>query len=355
MSLRYNIVVVGITGVGKSALINYLYGENIRESGVGPPVSPRGFHPVEFNINNLPVTLYDSWGLEVGKDKVWMEDLNKELAKRGLDKPANEWFHSVFYCISAGGARIQEYDKKIIRKFIKEKYNVTIIFTKSDTLSEEDGKRLQWALEEFINLPKIFVCSEAKKRMDGSVTKTFGKEEIQYHTLKGFWDSLILRLPARYETIMEKEINEFVNSVKTVHIANLSWTGTNKEEVYQSIYQDCKLFISKILNKQTNEFIQELATTLANYEIFARELELKKDEFKFKVDDFVIEPYTEDGDFFQALKETLKGTRGNTIKTELEKLISKYKAKLIVEQRYKRDEIKRILTQMRDSSLKSEV
>ncbi|MCD8509675.1 MAG: GTPase domain-containing protein [Bacillus sp. (in: Bacteria)] len=352
--MRYNIVVVGITGVGKSALINYLYGEKIRESGVGKPVSTRGFHPTELYINNLPVTIYDSWGLEVGKDKEWMEDLNEELAKRGLDKPANEWFHSVFYCISASGARVQDTDREIIRKFVKEKYNVTIIFTKSDTLSEEEGQHLTWALEEFVNLDKIFVCSEAKKRMDGSVTKTFGKEEIEYHTLKGFWDSLILRLPARYETIMEKEINEFVTSVKTVHLANLSWIGINKEEVYQSIYKDCKLFISKILNKQTIDFIQEMANTLENYEIFARELELKKDEFKFKVDDFVVDPYTEDGDFFQALKEALTGKGGTTIKTEMEKLLSKYRAKLILEQRYKRDEIKRVLTQMRDSSLKSE-
>ena len=41
---RYNIVVLGQAGAGKSSLINYLFGKNIRETGTGKPVTLRGFH-----------------------------------------------------------------------------------------------------------------------------------------------------------------------------------------------------------------------------------------------------------------------------------------------------------------------
>lgn len=351
MSFRYNIVVVGITGVGKSSLINYLYGKKIRASGVGKPVSQRGFHPIEISVNNLPVTLYDSWGLEVGKDKEWMEGLEKELEKRGLDKSAEEWFHSVYYCISAGGARVQDFDIKIIKKFLDEKYKVTVVFTKSDTISEDDANRMISALGEYKNLPKIFVCAEEKKRLDGSVTKTFGKEEFKSETLKGFWDSLILRLPARYENIIETTINNFIASVNSEHINNLSWAGLNKSEVHKSIFEDSRLFINKVLNKKTTEFIKELGFTLDNYKIFAEELNLKPDGFKFKVDDFNIKLYQEDDNFYEALKETLRGERKTKVKSDMQKLINKFSEELILDQKYKRNEIERILIQIRDASI----
>ena len=84
MNARYNAVIIGQTGVGKSSLINYLYGEKIAETGVGKPVTTNGFHEYDFELNGLPVCLFDSWGLEVGKDEQWMDDLNKEFQKRGV-------------------------------------------------------------------------------------------------------------------------------------------------------------------------------------------------------------------------------------------------------------------------------
>ena len=117
----YNIAIVGQTGVGKSSLLNYLLdldpNDGGAKTGVGAPVTKNGFHQYKHKIKDIPVCVFDSWGLEVGKEDQWTKDLENELKNRGVDKPASKWFHSVFYCIAASGSRVQDADIKIIQKF----------------------------------------------------------------------------------------------------------------------------------------------------------------------------------------------------------------------------------------------
>lgn len=199
MTATYNIAVIGKTGVGKSAFVNYLYGKNVAEVGVGKPVTSKGFHSYEMKIKELPVTLFDSWGLEVGKEKEWMNDLENELNKRGVDKPASEWFHSVFYCINSGGARIEDCDKEIIKKFMDHKYAVSVILTKADQISEEDESKLKTVLQKmFSEIDVIAVCSEDKTTRSGP-TKPFGKGDVELKAYRDFFQSLINRLPLHCE------------------------------------------------------------------------------------------------------------------------------------------------------------
>src|SRR6056297_796953 len=143
----YNVVVVGKTGVGKSSFINYIYGEKLLKTGAGKPVTKRGFESITAKINDLPVRLFDSWGLEADKADEWMKLLELEIKKRNYNRNIEDWFHTVFYCISAGSGRIEEYDLKIIRKFLQEKYYVSVILTKADQCTHgelEELKRVLW-------------------------------------------------------------------------------------------------------------------------------------------------------------------------------------------------------------------
>jgi len=204
MEAKYNVIVVGKTGTGKSALINYLYGVKTREIGAGKPVTGKGFHPVDCEINGLPVTLFDSWGLEVGKDQEWMNLLDEELKKRDTGNPVEDWFHSVFYCIGGGGHRVETFDIKIIKRFIEAKYKVTVILTKADIISEDQEKELKDSILNDVGqaVPIIPVCSEEKKLRGGSVSEKFGKEDVELQAYNDFWDSIILRLPDRCEKVV---------------------------------------------------------------------------------------------------------------------------------------------------------
>ncbi len=58
--------VAGVTGAGKSSLVNAIFGAGMAAVGVGQPVTQ---HFSRFAPTDMPVVVYDSKGLEQGKDQ----------------------------------------------------------------------------------------------------------------------------------------------------------------------------------------------------------------------------------------------------------------------------------------------
>ena len=86
--------------------------------------------------------------------KKWKELIKNELKKRGVDKDIKDWFHSVTYCIQAGGYKIQDFDIKMIKLFMDKKYNDIIEFAE---------------LQEFENRPFKQLSSGMKSRLAFSI------------------------------------------------------------------------------------------------------------------------------------------------------------------------------------------
>ena len=264
---RYNVVVVGQTGVGKSTFINYLYGENVAPTGIGKPVTQNGFHPYDFALRGMPVRLFDSWGLEVDKYKEWMRELDQELVSRGLDKSADEWFHSIFYCIGASSHRIQDCDIDIVNKFLSVDYNVSIILTKCDNLSTEEEESLKKALHERLpNIPVICVCSERKITRGGAI-EPFGKDHVENQAFRAFFDSIVTRLPKRCKELMVTRLSEWEkNSIS--QIDKLGLFGANEEDKIREIKSSYELMIEEVVSAANTE----ISDTLRLYRFFADHL-----------------------------------------------------------------------------------
>jgi len=274
MKARYNVVFVGKTGVGKSALINYVYGDEIVKTGVGKPVTQRGFHCVDFEINGLPVRLFDSWGLEVGKEQEWLGDLEEELKKRGTGKSAEEWFHSVFYCIQGSGHRVEDSDVQIIKRFIDDKYKIAVILTKADLISEDDEEELRNTVQNDLGqaVPVIPVCSEEKQLRGRSKSEKFGKKDVELQAYNDFCDSIILRLPEHCVKVLEQRIDEWHEKQKK-YIEKNTGRWNDKE----NIIKECNLFIKNEFEER-NTIKQELQHTLKLYGKFAQGLKYSPPE-----------------------------------------------------------------------------
>src|SRR3982750_2882295 len=74
---RFNLAIFGKTGVGKSTLVNAVFGEEVARTGIGQPVT-RGSHLYVDRIGHLGIV--DTQGLEVGRDsKEILSELDKAM------------------------------------------------------------------------------------------------------------------------------------------------------------------------------------------------------------------------------------------------------------------------------------
>jgi uncharacterized protein (DUF697 family) len=93
-----------------------------------------------FEDPDVPVTLYDSKGVELGDSKKSViRDFKKTIAK-SRKAPPEEHIHLLWYCMDAGQTRVQDYDVDIITA-LAEEVPVVLVFTQ--TIDDERADALE--------------------------------------------------------------------------------------------------------------------------------------------------------------------------------------------------------------------
>jgi len=123
---RFNLAIFGKTGVGKSTLINAIFGEEVARVGIGEPVT-RGSHLYLDKIGHLGII--DTQGLEVGKDnKEIISDLNdamKQMRKMALQ----EQIHVAWYCVRGMDRRFEDTEAEFIKRLDELGLPVIVVLT----------------------------------------------------------------------------------------------------------------------------------------------------------------------------------------------------------------------------------
>ena len=141
-----NILVTGQTGVGKSTLINAIFRAPLADASIGRPVTD---HVQRHEIPGIPVTLFDTPGIELGHSKdVVIRDFRRTITESRRRRPG-DLIHVAWYCIDAGQTRIQGYDTEIVRALADE---VPVILVFTQCIDEERVDALDRAVRAE-NLP----------------------------------------------------------------------------------------------------------------------------------------------------------------------------------------------------------
>src|SRR6478752_1893888 len=109
---RFNLAIFGKTGVGKSTLVNAIFGAEIAATGIGEPVT-KAAHLYLHKSGTLGVL--DTRGLEVGKDNAALIAELQDYLHGMRRRPLPEQVHVAWYCVRAGDRRFEPSEADFVR------------------------------------------------------------------------------------------------------------------------------------------------------------------------------------------------------------------------------------------------
>lgn len=123
---RFNLALFGKTGVGKSTLVNAIFGEEVARTGIGEPVTD-GSHLYLDKRSFLGVV--DTKGLELGRDdKALLRDVD-EMVKKGRRLPLAEQVHVAWYCLRGLDRRFEDSEAEFIQHLADLGLPVVVVLT----------------------------------------------------------------------------------------------------------------------------------------------------------------------------------------------------------------------------------
>ena len=136
-----NIVVCGKTGVGKSTLVNAVFGKRIAKTGIGEPVTKE---IREITSPDTPLRIYDTVGLELNaKQQKEVKDGIQQIIKTARKSGDTDRFiHCIWYCVNSTSSRIENDELNFI-KVLAEEIDVPVIVILTQSINKKQSKELK--------------------------------------------------------------------------------------------------------------------------------------------------------------------------------------------------------------------
>lgn len=171
-----NILVAGQTGVGKSTLVNSVFGEAFAATAAGSPVTQ---HAQWFVSDTVPLRILDTRGLEAKDYSVTLNALRAEIDNSRAQHDEKNQLHMAWVCISTPSSRVQECEIDVLK--LLNKYNIPtiIVLTKYDDDEDFPGIVGQIVTEKGAQFTAIVAVRALARKtrptvgLDELVTATF--------------------------------------------------------------------------------------------------------------------------------------------------------------------------------------
>jgi uncharacterized protein (DUF697 family)/GTP-binding protein EngB required for normal cell division len=125
---KVNILIAGKTGVGKSTLVNVVFGANVASTGSGRPVTAEisWYEPA-----GLPVRLCDTKGLELADFDAILGSLEAEITRSLASGKVEDRIHLLWLCIAEPGARVEQGEIQLVQLCARYQIPALVVLTKA--------------------------------------------------------------------------------------------------------------------------------------------------------------------------------------------------------------------------------
>ena len=270
-----NIVVAGITGAGKSTLVNAVFGRDLAETGQGKAITE---HMAEYYNAGSPICIWDTVGLEIdaAKTEKSIRDIKKKIEEKAMSHNEKDYIHAIWYCINSGSNRYQEGEIRFISELHKLKVPFIIVLTQCTDDPEvidsfEAVIRNENKKRELEDIDIIQVLAEDKKTRLGTIEK-FGLEELVNATTDKMPDYLSASFIAAQNVCRENKRTECEKIILNYVKQSMNGTWDNiwlinipaTNEKIKQLLIEISMMYKQIINE--DELILEVAKFDLNFE-----------------------------------------------------------------------------------------
>ena len=148
---KMNLILIGTSGVGKSTLINEIFGEQLAKEGMGTRTTVES---KKYESKLVPfLSLVDTMGTEIGSGHRLIDVLQETLQQisKKLNSPdPNEHIHCILYCTTSN--RFFKDELEVILK-LREKYDgkklpIVIVYTRAT--KDDEAESIKNSINEFL-------------------------------------------------------------------------------------------------------------------------------------------------------------------------------------------------------------
>lgn len=218
-----NIIIAGKTGVGKSTLINGIFGQEYAKTGIGKPVTQH----TDKITGDKPLVIYDTKGFELGENaqKEVKDEIIKLISNGNKSNNISEMIHCVWYCINTASSRVEEKEIELLRQLTSEKEvaQVPVIVILTQAFDSKKAKEMRnYILEQKLNIMEVVPVLAQDYEIDEEYTKkAYGLKELLQLMIQRLPESLQTTIINVQTASLELKIDKAKKIVKTCAVGSV--------------------------------------------------------------------------------------------------------------------------------------
>jgi len=195
-----NVLIAGKTGVGKSTLVNAVFQGRMAETGQGRPVTQ---HTRKISKEGIPVSIYDTKGLEIKDYKPILDELLTFIRAQNGQQDPQAHIHVAWLCIAEGSRRVEDAEVALVKQLSAHIPVVAVI-----TTAVADGgfrKTVQDLLPEARNVVRV---NSLPQLLDGGITiPQHGLQDLVEITMEVMPDGQKNAFAAAQRVALQQKVN----------------------------------------------------------------------------------------------------------------------------------------------------